>query len=126
MGRAWRSYATVRDPDVRTACETYTDFVHQRLGNGELGALRQQIAAFQQTIRTTGTLVKHRALPGRFHSIQNASQKLHEALCKAWCCDDLAHRGHYAKLCLDADVQTEVRLDLAISCHEMAANGNDV
>jgi hypothetical protein len=24
----------VRDPDVRTACETYTDFVHQHLGLG--------------------------------------------------------------------------------------------
>jgi hypothetical protein len=92
--------------------------------NGELGALRQQIVAFQQITPATGNLVKHRTLPGRFQFIQNASQKLHEALCNAWCCDDPAHRGHYAKLCLDADFQTEVRLDLAIFCHETAADGD--
>jgi hypothetical protein len=27
----WSSMKPVRDPDVRTACETYTDFVHQPL-----------------------------------------------------------------------------------------------
>ncbi|KAE8845897.1 hypothetical protein PTNB73_01878 [Pyrenophora teres f. teres] len=89
--------------------------------NGELAALRQQMAAFQQNARTLGTLVNHKALPSRFQSIQSASQKLHEALSDAWCCDDLAHRGHCAKLCLDAEAQTEVHLDLAISCHELTA-----
>ncbi|KAF1828669.1 hypothetical protein BDW02DRAFT_511784, partial [Decorospora gaudefroyi] len=91
--------------------------------NGELAAFRQQIDAFQQTTRN---LVKHKTAPGRFQSIQNASQKLHEALCGAWCCDDPAHRRHYAKLCLDAEVQTEVRLDLAISCHEPGTDGRDI
>ena len=93
--------------------------------NGDLSALRQQIGAFQQqTTHAASTLVRHKALPARFHSIQNASQKLHEALCSAWCCDDLAHRGHYAKLCLDAEVRTEVHLDLAISCHEPSNEGD--
>jgi hypothetical protein len=108
-------------PFEKSTYERSLDKLRDR--NGELGALRQQIVAFQQITPATGTLVKHRALPSRFRSIQNASQKLHEALCDAWCCDDPGHRGHYAKICLDADVQTEVRLDLAISCHE---NGNDV
>jgi hypothetical protein len=89
--------------------------------NDDLSVLRSQIGAFQQTSNTTGALVRHQALPERFQSIQSASQKLHEALCNAWCCDDPAHGGHYAKLCLDAEVHTEVRLDLAISCHETAA-----
>ncbi|KAF2131118.1 hypothetical protein P153DRAFT_355895 [Dothidotthia symphoricarpi CBS 119687] len=86
--------------------------------NGDLSALRSQIGTFQQqNTSTTGTSVRHKPLPARFQSIQNSSLKLHEALCSAWCCDDSAHRGHYAKLCLEAEVQTEVRLDLAISCH---------
>jgi hypothetical protein len=29
------STETVRDPDVRTACETYTDFVHQHLDHSK-------------------------------------------------------------------------------------------
>ncbi|KAF1851953.1 uncharacterized protein K460DRAFT_373841 [Cucurbitaria berberidis CBS 394.84] len=94
--------------------------------NGDLSALRLQIGAFQQqNTHAAGTLVMHKTLPARFHSIQNASQKLHEALCSAWCCDDLAHRGHYAKLCLDAEFQTEVRLDLAISCQETSNHGDE-
>ena len=87
--------------------------------NDDLSALRSQISAFQQqSTSTTGALVRHKALPEGFQSIQNASLRLHESLCSAWCCDDADHSGHYAKLCLDAEVQAEVRLDLAISCHE--------
>ncbi|KAF2829706.1 hypothetical protein CC86DRAFT_285152 [Ophiobolus disseminans] len=87
--------------------------------NDDFSVLRSQISAFQQqSTSTTGALVRHKILPDRFQSIQNASQKLHESLCSAWCCDDVGHRGHYAKLCLDAEALAEVRLDLAISCHE--------
>ena len=85
--------------------------------NGDLSSLRSHIDAFQQNARTTSALVNHKPLPGRFQNIQNASQKLHEALCGAWCCEDSLHRGHYAKLCLDAEAKPEVHLDLAISCH---------
>jgi hypothetical protein len=95
--------------------------------NDDLSTLRSQIRAFQhQVAGTTGTLVRHRPLPDRFHSIQGASQKLHEALCSAWCCDDAKHRGHYVKLCLDAEVHAEVRLDLAISCHETSVSHDKV
>ncbi|KAH6618467.1 hypothetical protein C7974DRAFT_415841 [Boeremia exigua] len=92
--------------------------------NGDLSALRSQVGAFQRpNIQQTGSFVQHKALPRGIGSIQDASQKLHEALCGAWCCDDAAHRGHYAKLCIDAQVQAEVRLDLAISCHEPSPSG---
>jgi hypothetical protein len=92
--------------------------------NDDLSTLRSQIRAFQhQATSTIGTVMRHKTLPDRFQSIQGASQKLLEALCSAWCCDDSKHCGHYAKLCLDAEVQAEVRLDLAISCHETSNNG---
>lgn len=94
--------------------------------NNDLGLLQSQISAFQKHFTSTPrSLVHPKALPDRFRSIQNVSQKLHEALCSAWCCDDAEHRGHYAKLCLDAEVQTEVRLDLAISCHETSDGTNN-
>jgi hypothetical protein len=83
-----------------------------------LNTLQSQIQALQQPTKSSSALIRHKALPGRFLAIQNASQKLHEALCNAWCCDDADHRAHYAKLCLDAEVKAEVSLDLAISCHE--------
>lgn len=93
--------------------------------NGDLSALRSQVSAFQRhNAYGKNTCVQHKPLPMRLNSVQNASQKLHEALCNAWCCDDSAHRGHYAKLCIDTPVQVEVRLDLAISCHEPSLDGN--
>jgi len=100
--------------------------VRLREQNNDLGLLQSQISAFQKHFASSkGPLIRPKALPERFRSVQNVSQKLHEALCSAWCCDDARHRGHYAKLCLDAEVQTEVRLDLAISCHEtFDANSN--
>jgi hypothetical protein len=94
--------------------------------NEDLNILRSQIGAFQQQpTSTTYARVKQQALPDRFHSIQSASQKLHEALCSAWCCDDIAHCGHYAKLCLDAQVGIEVHLNLAISCQESYTNNDN-
>ncbi|KAL7773678.1 hypothetical protein CFE70_003644 [Pyrenophora teres f. teres 0-1] len=48
--------------------------------NGELAALRQQMAAFQQNARTLGTLVNHKALPSRFQSIQKPMASLKKAL----------------------------------------------
>lgn len=94
--------------------------------NGELSALRSQIDAFQrQDERRGGACIQHRALPVELTSVRNASRKLHEALCGAWCCDDAAHVGHYAKLCIDVEVRAEVRLDLAISCHEPSTKERD-
>src|SRR5690242_2389754 len=92
--------------------------------NGDLSALRSQVRAFQRhDTQKTSTCTHHKALPGGIRAIQTASLKLHEALCSAWCCDDPDHRGHHAKLCIDAQAQTEVRLDLAISCHEPCSEG---
>lgn len=94
--------------------------------NGDLSVLRSQISAFQylDTAHREYKAVQHRALPRELEAIQSASHKLHEALCSAWCCDDPAHRGHYAKLCIDAQAEAEVRLDLAISCHQICPSGN--
>lgn len=86
--------------------------------NEDLNVLRTQIGSFQQPAAAANALVNQKALPDKFHAIQSASNKLHEALCEAWCCDDVAHRAHYAKLCLDAEVGLGVRLDLAISCNK--------
>lgn len=85
--------------------------------NGDLGTLRSQINAFQEYSENGNQTI----LPADYNAIQAAARKLHEALCEAWYCDD-AHRGHFAKLCLDAHVQKEVRLDLAISCQEQDTN----
>ncbi|KZM18912.1 hypothetical protein ST47_g9943 [Ascochyta rabiei] len=91
--------------------------------NADLSALRNQHEAFrQQTTSVSETVVRHKVLPVHFDKIQEASQKLHEALCRSWCCDDAAHRGHYAKLCVAAEANAEVQLDLAISCQEPSDN----
>ena len=58
--------------------------------------------------------VAHKTLPSKIIAIQKASQKLHEALSNAWCCGDLTHAEHFAKICLDAKVEAGVNLDLAI------------
>jgi hypothetical protein len=85
--------------------------------NSDFGMLRSQIGAFQRhEIHTTSVSLAHKRLPSRLSSINNASRKLHEALCGAWCCEDPTHSGHHAKLCIDAEARAEVQLDLAISC----------
>ena len=81
--------------------------------NNDLSTLRLQVNALQEHPGNKKRVV----VPKHYNTIQIAARKLHEALCEAWCCDDAAHRSHYAKLCLDAEVQSEVQLDLAISCH---------
>lgn len=99
------------------------DLAALRDRNCDLYALRSQISAFQQTTHGITSLIRQKTLPGRFNSIQNASQKLHEALCNAWCCDDTAHRGHFAKLCLNAVVESEGQFDMAISCYDNNTDG---
>jgi hypothetical protein len=86
--------------------------------NNDLSTLRLQINALQEHPSNRKRIV----VPTHYNTIQIAAKKLYEALCEAWCCDDAAHRSHYAKLCLDAKVQSEVQLDLAISCHELDVN----
>jgi hypothetical protein len=86
--------------------------------NNDLSTLRLQINALKEHPSTRMRIV----VPKHYNTIQIAAKKLHEALCEAWCCDGAAHRSHYAKLCLDARVQSEVQLDLAISCQESDVN----
>jgi hypothetical protein len=86
--------------------------------NSDLSTLRLQINALREDTSTR----RRTLVPNHYNTIHIAARRLHEALCEAWCCDDAAHRSHYAKLCLDARVQSEVQLDLAISCHEPDAN----
>ena len=52
-----------------------------------------------------------------FLAIRKASRALHEAFADAWCrsCQEAAHVEHNTILCLDAQVNECVRLDLAIS-----------
>ena len=109
---------------LRGACEIALDksrfeqcLVDLRERNNDLATLRSQINAFQ--LPSVG--MQQKSFPSRITSIQNASQKLHEALCTAWCCDEVAHRDHCAKLCFDAEVGSGVLLNLAISCQEAAA-----
>ncbi|KAF2116698.1 hypothetical protein BDV96DRAFT_491096 [Lophiotrema nucula] len=93
--------------------------------NTDLSQLRSHIGAFSEhKSGLENTYINHRALPARVNAIRTASQKLHEALSGAWCCGDLEHTDHYAKICLDAEVQPEVRLDLAISCHDTSRDSN--
>lgn len=90
--------------------------------NSDLSSLRTQMSALQQLdFRSAGTAIQYNTLPTRYKSIRDASRKLHEALCNAWCCDDAAHKQHYAKLCLEADAQPDVKLDMVISCQELFA-----
>jgi hypothetical protein len=85
--------------------------------NTELCALRSQIVALQQQDGGSSSVcIRYKALPSRFSEIQNASRQLHGALRTHWRCADAARGDHHAKLCLDADVMDEVRLDLAITC----------
>jgi hypothetical protein len=86
--------------------------------NADMKHIRSQIGAFQQQ-----STCPSRALPTRFKHIQDTSRKLHEALCSARYCIESGHREHSAKLCLEADIQEEIRLDLGISCHETSRKG---
>jgi hypothetical protein len=94
--------------------------------NTELCALRSQIVALQQQDNeSSGICARYKPLPSRFREIQNASRQLHQALRTSWrCAADAARRDHYAKLCLDADVVDEVRLDLAITCCKPVCEGS--
>ena len=88
--------------------------------NNDLSELRSQIDALRKQAKcSTAIIVQHKPLPTRFCAVQNTSKQLHTALHEIWHCGGSAQRAHYAKICLDAEVADEVRLDLAISCQEV-------
>lgn len=93
--------------------------------NEDLGTLREQLGAFKRppSCSTNPCIAQNLSLPPRFGITQRASQKLHEALTTSWCCADAKHTDHCARLCLDAEVNTDsVRFDLAISYHRSHTN----
>lgn len=52
--------------------------------------------------------------PGEYDTIRNASQALHKTLTTAWCCSQITHLDHSAKLFVDSKVDQGVSLDLLI------------
>ena len=88
--------------------------------NSDLSLQRSYMKAFQQLKATTlRPELKQAIVPRHYHAVRNAAQTLHEALITAWCCTDLTHSDHCAKLCLDSHVESGVRvsLDMVISYH---------
>ncbi|KAK6440584.1 hypothetical protein LTR95_003189 [Oleoguttula sp. CCFEE 5521] len=55
-------------------------------------------------------------LPASFSKARKAVKALYEALDGSWSCADVKHVRHAAKLCLEAKVEEDVRLDLALAC----------
>ncbi|KAF2708357.1 hypothetical protein K504DRAFT_382260 [Pleomassaria siparia CBS 279.74] len=97
------------------------NFARLRDCTSQLTQVRAQIGAFQQQQTCVGEICSSlKIFPAHINNIRSASQKLHEALSDAWCCGELEHGHHFAKICLDAEVQDRngVRLDLTISCQE--------
>ncbi|OCL08618.1 hypothetical protein AOQ84DRAFT_406347 [Glonium stellatum] len=94
--------------------------------NIQLGQLRSHLRDFKdQKTCSADTCIRRRTLPSQITAVQQASHKLYEALSNAWCCGNLAHAEHYAKICLDAEVHAGVRLDLAILCHEKESDNHE-
>ncbi|KAF2651954.1 hypothetical protein K491DRAFT_696015 [Lophiostoma macrostomum CBS 122681] len=93
--------------------------------NADLTQLRSHFGELQQQRDCTERDSLNRKSPFRGGTIRTASLKLYEALCSAWCCEDADHDGHNAKLCLEAEVEEEVRLDLAISCQQTRRQSPD-
>jgi hypothetical protein len=91
--------------------------------NEELKGLLNDLADLQNH-QAEGKMVKpctiRRTLVTHYGTIQRAAQKFHEALADAWCCTDLGHTEHYAKLFVDAEVGSGVNLNLAISYRQRA------
>lgn len=87
-----------------------------RESNMDLHTFRMQIEELLKRRSDTVSLSKIRKrLPPHYSSVQKVSQTLHEALSNAWNCPYSGHKTHYGKLCVEAQVQNVVRLDLALS-----------
>ncbi|KAL4909338.1 hypothetical protein BDW74DRAFT_80223 [Aspergillus multicolor] len=90
-----------------------------RTANGDLRLLRQHLQEFQ-----TGKPPSRRQLkrceahlerkPEDHETIRKASQALHETLSSAWCCSQVNHLNHSAKLFVDSTVERDVSLNLLI------------
>ncbi|KAI9784902.1 MAG: hypothetical protein M1816_000597 [Peltula sp. TS41687] len=90
--------------------------VSLRDSNTDLCQLRSYLGDFQQQhLHPSNQCLTRRSLPPQYNEIQETSQRLHEALFREWCCGDASHTAHTAKLFLDAQVNDDVRLDIALS-----------
>ena len=67
---------------------------------------------------------KRSSPPAEYGQIRNANQALHSALQSVWCCENLSHIEHAAKLCLRAKIEDGVRLELAVSCSKSRMDSN--
>ncbi|OQO12980.1 hypothetical protein B0A48_02444 [Cryoendolithus antarcticus] len=84
--------------------------------NADLRAIRSY--SYQPSSR----LVVSSELPPSFPKARKAIKALYEALDGTWSCSDAGHVRHAAKLCLEAEVGEDVRLDLAIACTSTASS----
>jgi hypothetical protein len=92
--------------------------------NNEFQLLRSQIERFQQKrVDNSKKSLARKSLPSHYSLIQRASQTLHQALSAAWNCQHSEHVTHCAKLCIEAQVQSMVKLDMALSYELQCQNG---
>lgn len=90
--------------------------IELRESNMDLYTFRMQLTEILE--RESGTFRQSRyrkRLPRHYFSVQKVSQTLHKALSIAWKCQSSGHDTHYGKICVEAQVQDMVRLDLALS-----------
>lgn len=83
--------------------------------NADLRLLRSQISDFQHQTCFSRGYSGSNLMPSTYHTVQQASRTLYDALTMSWCCSDPAHIRHGAKLYLDAKVEETVQLNLVIS-----------
>ncbi len=92
-----------------------------------LKELRESNEDLTQLIRDVSKLASARFKPSRhmlcsrkapqdIGRIRALSDKLHQAMNESWCCQEPSHVTHFAKLCVDAEVDRGVaRLDMVIA-----------
>lgn len=93
--------------------------------NADVSLQRSYIDIFQKHRTTSfGPPMKQQSVPQQYHAVRIAAQHLHEALMTAWCCTNMAHTEHCARLFLDARLEQEekVSLNMAISIHSSNHN----
>lgn len=87
-----------------------------RENNMDLHLFRMQLAELlDKRLNLSRPSKTRKRLPLHYSSVQKVSQTLHEALSSALNCPNSGHETHYGKLCVEAQVQDTVRLDLALS-----------
>ncbi|KAJ5964877.1 uncharacterized protein N7479_004753 [Penicillium vulpinum] len=101
-----------------------THLTKLRESNMDLHTFRMQLDELLKKRSNTFSQPQVRKfLPRHYSSVQKVSQTLHEALSSAWDCSYSGHETHYGKLCVEAQVQDMVRLDMALS-YKMGQDDN--